>query len=184
MRANRVKALLYCTKSGVILGAANYHDNCYADCIIGTNKKFVEDFAGPGNILNGKIVASCDIETEKIKCRGYHQCDVYDGHNMDAIEKDFCYFSAGSARSSPEFHDLMNKCDMGFDRLDAYLKQKDGYALHISNLFIFENPAELSDYAVDHSADYFKESAPEYDESFRQARKSICFNFRPSCTSI
>lgn len=152
MKANRIKALLYCTKSTPYLVKDDFpYEN---------GPIYFTHYKEPGSCgspLNGKIVASCDIETEKIKYRRYHQLDVCDKHNNNliaTIEKDPYYSLADSTWSSPEFYDLTNKCGLDFDELDAYLKQKDGYALHISNLFIFENPAELSDYNVDNSADY------------------------------
>ena len=157
MKANRVKALLYCTKSGLTLGATNYSNNCYSGYTIGTKRKSIENFIGSENILNGKIVASCDIETEKIKYRRYHQFDINEGHDKGlrvTIEKDSYYSLIDSTWSSPDFYDLLDKSGMNFDQIDAYLKQKDGYALHISNLYIFKNPEDLNKYNADYSGDY------------------------------
>lgn len=75
------------------------------------------------NSLNGKIVAECDYYIENI---------LYDDSKYYFEFKD----SFGSLRKS---------C-LSFSELDNYLKGKDGYAIHIKNLNIFDNPRELKNY--------------------------------------
>lgn len=82
-------------------------------------------------IHNGKIVAECDYEIEVIK---------YNNNNY--------YFEYKYA-----FDSLRESC-LGFTELDNYLKCKDGYAIHIKNLHIFDRPMELNEF--DKSHDYLK----------------------------
>lgn len=73
--------------------------------------------------LNGKIVAECE-------CEKVNEFDLYGNHlgyaiNLMPILKQSC----------------LNKEDM-----KNYLGDKKGYALHLSNVKVFDEPKELSDY--------------------------------------
>lgn len=72
--------------------------------------------------LNGKIVAECDFEVEEIK-------NVYDGLYETSISREQLY-----KRSC--LSELL---------LDDYLQGKDGYAIHIKNLQIFDEPRYLDE---------------------------------------
>lgn len=81
-------------------------------------KPFDED------ILNGKIVAECDFEVEKLQIvygKGWETKTIKGTEN---IEKLTC----------------LNR-----DKLYQYCKG-NGYAIHIKNLHIFDEPKELSEY--------------------------------------
>ena len=114
-----MKLLLYCTKAKPYLRKL---DNYFLD------KHNVKFYWAKGQTtayrLNGKIVAECDFEVEKlfIKYGEGWQTETIKG--TENIEKLSC-----------------------IDRrtLYEYCKGK-GYAIHIKNLHIFDNPKELSDY--------------------------------------
>ncbi len=44
------------------------------------------------------------------------------------------------------FSDFLNECCLGFCELKNYLNKKNGYAIHISDLEIFDKPKELSEF--------------------------------------
>ncbi len=73
--------------------------------------------------LNGLILAECDFEVEEI-----------------TYNNNYYYFEYKHA-----FHSLRKSC-LDFTELDDYLKGKNGYAIHIKNLHIFDEPKELSEY--------------------------------------
>ena len=74
------------------------------------------------NDLNGKIVAECDFEVEEII------------KDISSVVEEWY---------SKEL--LKKSCLTAFE-LDDYLKDKNGYAIHIKNLHIFDEPKELSEY--------------------------------------
>lgn len=91
-----------------------------------TDRPFTSDDTQP--ILNGKIVAECDYEVEEIK----KKC-------VDVFK--YCYITD----TLNEF-ELMNKTQLDGNTTNNYLKGKNGKAIHIKNLYIFDKPKELSDY--------------------------------------
>lgn len=127
-----MKALLYCKKVKPylydfrnILGMFDIYD---------VKQAHFDDL-----LLNGKIVAECDIEVEEIKKVNY-DCILFT--NTLGIE------------------DLINKCGIDYFSLEEYLKpnwcKEDdlqnldivGYAIHIKNLHIFNRPLELNRWTV------------------------------------
>lgn len=131
----KVKVLLYCTKKQPYLVKDDFPlEN---EPIYYIHYKKEPDCCGLP--LNGKIVAECDIKTEEIKLSAY------------SVYEDTIYLFDTPTLTNDE---LTGKSWLCNDELDNYLINEKGYALHISNLFIFENPVELSDYNVDNSADY------------------------------
>lgn len=78
--------------------------------------------------LNGKIVAECDFEVEKIKySKDYNEWKWYTTKSL--YESQLCAYSC-----------------LSVDELENYLGDKDGYAIHINNLNVFDNPKKLTDY--------------------------------------
>lgn len=78
-----------------------------------------------GKILtNDHIMAECDFEVEEIK--GYGLDDYY------ATNGDWLIIEKG----------------LGDEDINKYLKGKDGYAIHIKNLHIFDVPRNLEDYVT------------------------------------
>ena len=130
----KVKALLYCTKKAPYLVNDDYTFK---------NKTIhYTHYKEPGSwglFFNGKILAECEVETEEIRLSAYSDYE------------DKIYLFDTPTLTNDE---LTQKSCLCNDELDDYLINEKGYALHISNLFIFENSVELSDYNVDNSADY------------------------------
>lgn len=122
-----VKCLIYCSK------AKPYLFGHY----VGFDTKYQYDltickqvFSYHKNVLNGKIVASFDCEkVEEIVYNGWWNCYA----DNDSIEGN--YFDNDLACLNEE-------------ELKNYLGDKKGYAIHISNLQVFDEPKELSDYLV------------------------------------
>lgn len=118
-----MKMLLYCTKSKKQLVK-------WEKYMFGENSK-TDKF----NSLNGKIVAECDFEVERIMYR----------------ETDKNNYSFGIETLTP--NELLDKSCMTTLELCKYIgsnpnwtKGDYGYVIHIKNLNIFDKPRELSDY--------------------------------------
>ena len=138
-----MKLLLYCTKAKPYLtrnDLPNEKGEFYKHWQLGgeLDKKHLY---GDTPILNGKIVAECDFEVEKlfIKYGEGWQTDTIKG--TENIEKLSC----------------INR-----EQLYQYCKS-NGYAIHIKNLNIFDEPRELSDYKGNSKGNFFKiiEKAPQ-----------------------
>lgn len=123
----KVKALLYCTKAKPFLHKFSIINNqvFYATTRLG----YLVNWG-----INGKIVAECDIETEEIKLSEY---PYYDDCSIALLDTD--------TLTNDELLDKSCLCD---NELDDYLIEQKGYALHISNLKIFDKPKELYDYNI------------------------------------
>ena len=125
-----MKLLLYCTKGKpyllknpnwvVIMGASKY--------IISKTNEYLKDIT-----LNGKIVGECDYEVEETSVTYadyYHEELAYNTHTLT-------------------FDELLEKSCLNNQQLDNYLYGDNGYAIHIKNLHIFNNPKELSNYGIE-----------------------------------
>lgn len=121
-----MKLLLYCTKAKPYL----LREDIDKDLVfIGTNKTDVTS-----NTLNGKIVGECDFEVEEIFYAITHVEKYGLGHHYST--------------KNQGYHQLLNKsCLNEFEMVD-YLKQNNGYAIHINNLHIFDKPRDLSEYII------------------------------------
>ena len=121
-----MKLLLYCTKANpnIVKGIDNkfYISNAFKE-------EGLDDYK-----LNGKIVAECDFEVEKIR-KGWG-----------------CLNGTRYSTSSLDCFELYKKSYLSFDEINNYLKgtlnEYCGYAIHIKNLKIFDEPRELSDYTT------------------------------------
>ncbi len=126
------KLLLYCTKKKPYLrdyrGKAIYN----RFVISPTDRPFTSDDTQP--ILNGKIVAECDFEVDKLtNCGTSFRIMKYDD-----LQENYRYTNKVARGSCLDYIDLRK-----------YLGTKDGYAIHIKNLHIFDKPKELSEYGMD-----------------------------------
>lgn len=83
-------------------------------------------------MLNGKIIGECDYEVEEIKL---DECNDFKTDTLQ--EKELC------ERSGLDVVHLNFYLDLW-----AYQEKKEvyGYAIHIKNLHVFDEPKELSDY--------------------------------------
>lgn len=122
------KALLYCTKAKPYLYKTE--DTTYPAYPIGyhTDKYLKVKLSNTNELanLNGKIVAECDYEVEKLQIiygKGWETKTIKGTEN---IEKLTC---------------------LSRDKLYQYCKG-NGYAIHIKNLHIFDEPKELSEYKI------------------------------------
>lgn len=108
----KTKCLIYCTKAKPYLSK----DDC---------GRYYTGLCNEALLLNGKIVAECEVETDKI---GWirHIDDNY-----------YCETESIGA------YDFQTKSCLSQDDLNDYLDYENGYALHISNLKIFDKPLEL-----------------------------------------
>lgn len=120
----KVKVLLYCTKKTPYLVKDDY---TFKNTTI-----YYTHYKEPGSwglYFNGKILAECEVETEEIRLWG-DEIENYFGNNEEiSIEKDSC---------------------LHFEQIEQYLCSNDykGYALHISNLKIFDKTKGLCEYNI------------------------------------
>lgn len=75
------------------------------------------------NSLNGKIVAECDYIVEEISPSIYEMF-------------------AGFVYSNPQEEDRLKGAYLSAEEMYLYLQDKKGYAIHIKNLHIFDEPKE------------------------------------------
>jgi len=159
-----MKLLLYCTKAKPylhktqcifdnspiewqLLGYDHYKKDPY-DAVFGT---LVCDL----DRVNGKIVAECDFEVEEIFEDNLE--DARDGY----VEH---YYTLKSYDDFDEGEDvLLKESCLQKHELSNYLGFENGYAIHIKNLHIFDEPRELSDYKGNSKGNFFKiiEKAPQ-----------------------
>lgn len=123
------KLLLYCTKANPYLYKTDdtMIEKKFRDYHTQLNKAVLN-----GNCLNGKIVAECDFEVEEIyigKSYGFPR-------NIEIVYTD--------SLRQPIY--LSQKSCLKLEDICEYLNHKDGYAIHIKNLHIFDEPKKLTDY--------------------------------------
>lgn len=150
----KIKALLYCTKAKPYLYKTEKPmiEKKFGDYHTQLNKAVLTEN------LNGKIVAECDYEVEKIEYDWY-PCNI-----LPAGEHYYTYYHTKSISTAKEFY---SKSCLDWDKLNQYLNDYDsqkfdgGYAIHIKNLHIFDKPRELEFYSS--KFDNFKklEKAPQ-----------------------
>lgn len=108
-----MKALLYCTKGKDYITWGN-NKKCYPSCACSDGIRSWH--------LNGKIVAEVEIDNvDKIWCMPYEEDNRYD-----------CLFL-------PEEELCLKSC-LDHYKLHDYLKGNNGYALHLTNLKVFDKP--------------------------------------------
>lgn len=155
---NKVKLLLYCTKSkpnllrefdskkifvGITSRICELH-RC--DKEYGMNCEYERYCC---EHLNGKIVAMCDCDKlEEISCRcvSYFETDncgykaKWKGETISVVFK-----YKGTMFKNEELNQM---CLTPQQLLDYIKLGNNGYALHLSNLEIFDEPKELRDYGL------------------------------------
>jgi predicted transcriptional regulator len=119
--SKELKLLLYCTKAKPYLTRGN-DGSVYPSCVISDG---IQEWH-----LNGKIVAECDFEVEKITTfKDYTGYEEYDIHYQTAKR---------------DYERLLQETCLNNQQLDNYLQGENGYAIHIKNLHIFDEPKELN----------------------------------------
>lgn len=118
----KIKGLLYCTKEKKQKDLL-WSNNLKHFFLDGAYNRLIDNL--PKYLLNGKIVAECDFDVEEIVCDGY----AYLPLNSNPAE-------------------LETKGCLTEQELENYFTKKYGlvgYAIHIKNLHIFDEPRELYD---------------------------------------
>lgn len=132
----KVKTLLYCTKAKpyLVQGLAKPMHTLAANNPYNFNWKVVKK-GFSNDRLNGKIVAECEIETEEIEDKvSYFDSWFNEGHHTKTLSN-----KELEIRSCLSYQDLIKYLG------DGEPNEVIGYALHISNLKIFDKPLELKD---------------------------------------
>ena len=134
------KLLLYCTKANPYLLHMPKDNEEFKKGIefsLTDGKEFAQACIDVNNYkLNGKIVAECDFEVEEIKWEDFPKYT-----NDGKVETFYMY----ATWKCPQDYILEHSC-LTFEQLDNYLGGNNGYAIHIKNLHIFDEPKELSEY--------------------------------------
>ncbi len=150
-----MKLLLYCTKAKpyLIQGLAKPMHTLDTTNPFNYNWRLVNK-GFSNERLNGKIVAECDYEVEEIEHYVHYEPEVDVG--IAVLPEFEC--DAYSTETLDYFKLLEKSC---LNELEGYLKGKNGYAIHIKNLHIFDKPRDLDFYSS--NFDYFKkvEKAPQ-----------------------
>lgn len=140
-----VKCLIYCTKAKPYISYDSYDNTVWE-----TDKEYS---------LNGKVVAQFDCEKVDYYEMEYHKnnlvmndISIYDEFESKEWGHD-CFKRVISNEYSKEEIvncELIKKSCLSFDELGKYVCSKsvidNFYAIHISNLEIFDKPKELSEY--------------------------------------
>jgi len=125
----KLKLLWYCTKNKPYL----------FDCYQGTLERsayvtsYQKSFKGKDYVLNGKIVAESDFEVEEITNCGISFMFM----KCNDLQENYMYTSKVASGSCLNFNDLKR-----------YFGTKNGYAIHIKNLEVFDKSKKLSDFYV------------------------------------
>ena len=142
-----IKVLLYCEKAKPYAKPYLYKyfavaDNPADDGYTYDTSYSSEEFKNEDpSILNGTIPCECEVEAEEI----YYGCDV----------DDFWTETCGSQKDIK--HNLLIQSCLEHEEIYERLQPRDsyygncGYALHIKNLHVFDNPKSLNDFYSIHN---------------------------------
>ena len=170
---SKVKLLLYCTKNGrpLVWGNANpYMDDCYTQTYGYSREEAGKIFS----MLNGKIVAECDCEkVEEMSCccvpyrnknnldyelfidNGVYKVEWNENNSNDDnpkyLKDDGVVFERNDRYIDTMFknEDLQKMCLSPQELLDYLKLGNKGFAIHLSNLNIYDNPKELPEFYKD-----------------------------------
>ena len=127
-----MKLLLYCTKGKpyLVYGCTNKYIMSY-----GYDTTYSEEIKNNLDCFNGEIVGECDYEVSEIELK---QAFYLNGSLYITKRKEpFKYYS---------YIDLLKASCLQDNEMLKYLGNKDGKAIHIKNLHIFDEPRELNYY--------------------------------------
>lgn len=126
-RRDRMKVLLYCTKAKPYLWYEQHYTDMLEQLHI-SNKSLNDIGLCDYDLLNGKVVASCDVNT------------IY-----KLVKHDYAEAYHKSDRCDPDvgFNWILDNTCLTNNELWDYGKGKDLYAWHIDNLQVFDEPIEL-----------------------------------------
>ena len=162
-----MKLLLGCTKGKLSLRKSIKDKDYYLDNGSKFNIIPKEDYK-----LNGKVVAECDYDVEKIKLI---EIPEYAGDECNTFLYDVSINFETETLTEDE---LCKQCCLTPSDLDEYLdlyKEKDtyGYVIHIKNLKIFEEPKEITKFTYCNS--FPKRLSLTYREDNEHCLPKVCF---------
>lgn len=148
-----MKLLLYCTKGKPYLFKS--HMESPTNYYTFPNNRFLEN-----DTLNGKIIGECDYEVSEIEL---HQAYYNYGPAYFTKRKEpFKYFS---------YTDLLEASCLRDNEILKYLGNNGGYAIHIKNLKVFDEPSKLSNYL----SYITKNEFPELDKPIEKAPQNMMY---------
>lgn len=160
------KLLLYCVKAKPYLNCDFGKDN-HEEYSGNWNIYLADKQDECSNIVNGKIVAECDYEVEKIKLKTNSYEAWFETKTLDEEQ-------------------LIEKSCLRVDELYNYLEPNaNGYAIHIKNLHIFDEPRFIQDYSKNENPYNYIENAAQnmmyaYDvKSFNNFEKKVLISIHP-----
>ena len=132
----KIKVLLYCCKAKPSLMKYENIDGYYTDTDPVLDKRA---------LLNGKIVAECDFEVEKIELV---EIPDYAGDECHTFVYDVLTDMQTKTLSEAQ---LLERSCLSQEKLYTYLDRGGavedyGYAIHIKNLHIFDEPRDIRNY--------------------------------------
>lgn len=159
----KLKALLYCTKRKPYIGCHTEYngerkqENGYR---VFTTHNFENK-----PYFNGKIVAECEVETEEFDFASERFYTIGTNGHFDVTKKeDIERYNELVRKYNVEISKqktLLAKSCLNAVELVTYLDKEclgkenlKGYALHISNLKVFDNPLELSECKIIRNYEY------------------------------
>ena len=156
---NKLKLLLYCTKAKPYVMKCK--DGKYRQIASFYSKK---NLIGC-ELLNGKIVAECDFEVEDLR--------IVDDDPLGA------YWYETKTLSENE---ILEKACLTSDELFEYLGLlNEGYAIHIKNLHIFDEPRELGYYHSQGQVDFIEETELwRLKNGITKAPQNMCYAYKYS----
>lgn len=132
-----MKLLLYCCKAKPYLKSHSEYEYNEKGAIPKTRKRIFTLCQDKCDYYNGKIVAECDYEVEEIFEDNFE--DARDGY----VEH---FYTLGSYDDFDEGQKaLLKESCLQKHELSNYLGFENGYAIHIKNLHIFDEPKKLSE---------------------------------------
>lgn len=164
-----MKLLLYCTKAKpyLVYGCTNKYTMSY-----GYDVTYSEEIKNNLDCFNGKIVGECDFEVSEIE---FKQAFYLNGPLYITKRKEpFKYFS---------YIDLLKESCLQDNEMLKYLGNKNGKAIHIKNLHVFDEPKELSEYSknVEHcKCDECLENCKKYCKYY-YAKNNITQTINTGC---
>lgn len=167
-----MKLLLYCTKNKPYLYGNPFILKTEFDhyCL---EKQKDDEFFGEHNLLNGKIVAECDFEVEEIK----NNLTNNNSHlelSTDKLTEEELFEKSCLSR-----YEMFNYLQNNFTKKC----EPNGYAIHIKNLHIFDEPKDFSEYSknVEHcKCDECLENCKKYCKYY-YAKNNITQTINTGC---
>ena len=186
-----MKLLLFCPNSKPYLwkydkeyaeylrSLGNHNSNFEIGNMVSKNEPTYEnckEYVDKVTKLNGKIVAECDFEIEYISV----QNEVEYSDNEEIISEFLSYYT-----KQCDFNLLLNKAAISFEQLDDYLCHCGGYAIHIKNLHIFENPRDLEEFNLTNNCCFEKEVGRDWEDlPIFECKFHNCCRYKSDCANV